>query len=50
MTLKTEVMMLKTLLCITGINYILKNILKENCYFHLEEYVTKLLFLLYLDK
>ncbi len=34
-TLKTEVMMLKIQLCITGINYILKYIKIENSYFKL---------------
>ncbi len=32
-TLKTEVMMLKSQLCFTGINYILKYVKIENFYF-----------------
>ncbi len=35
-TLKTGVMMLKINRCITGINYILKYIKIENCYFKLQ--------------
>ncbi len=35
-TLKTGVMMLKIQLHITGINYILKYIKIENCYFKLQ--------------
>ncbi len=34
---------LKIQLCITGINYILKYIDTENCYFKLQNYITLLL-------
>jgi len=39
-------MMLKIIICITGKNYILKYIQKENNYFELYKHFTILLFLL----
>jgi len=40
-------MMLKIQLCITEINYIFKCITTENCYFKLQKYLAKLIFLVY---
>ncbi len=47
MKLKTEVMMLKIQRCMTGINYILKNITMENSYLKFYEYFTIYIFFLY---
>ncbi len=50
MTLKTGVMLLKIKLCIQRVNYILKYIKIENCYFKLQTYFTKLQFFCIYDK